>query len=204
MCCSCGWALGAQMTKFSTDWAGVHGACMLRVSRGNSLTERAYILGAMRVYVFQGLTLETLYDSRGGLRFRGVQDSDRVTGSGFHNHLQSSRECNMSSAYSRSTSLVNLSPTSLSQSSITTILFSGGEERCGSRSSREGVCFSGQLGGRVDCGVSQGERVGRGGSPCGLRGLGISRSSRECPILLLLQNLLLYLVTTIVTTVLLL
>ena len=156
MCCSCGWTMGAQMTKFSTDWAGAHGACMLRVSRGNSLTERAYVLRAMRAYVFQGLTLETLYNS-GGRWFGRVGDSDGViVGSRLHNHLQSSRERNMSRAHSRSTSLANPSPASLSQCSIVMLSFPCGKGGCGSRVVREGVSLLSQLGNGIDCSVSRG------------------------------------------------
>ena len=49
MCHGCSWAIGAHMTKFSTEWAGVRGACALRVSWGDLPTERAYVLRAVGV-----------------------------------------------------------------------------------------------------------------------------------------------------------
>ena len=142
------------MTKLSTDWTGVHGAGALRVSRSSPLTEGADILGAVRAYMVQGLTLEASYD--GGVQwFRGVGDNNRVVaGSGLHNHLQSSRECNMFSAHSRSTSSANPSPASLSQCSVVTILFPWGKGRCSPRVVRERVGLSSQLGKRVNGGVS--------------------------------------------------
>ena len=144
------------MTEFSTDWAGAHGAHVLRVSGGGSLTERADILRAMGVYVVQGSALEASYSRWDGW-FRGVGDSDGVAaGSGLHNHLQSSRECNMSRAHSRSTLSANPSPASLSWHNVTTILFSWGKGRCGSGTTREWVGSSGQLGSRIDSGVGRG------------------------------------------------
>ena len=116
------------MTKFSTDRAGVHGANALRMSGGSPLAEGVDVLGALRVYVVQGLALETLYDSGSGWWFRSVRDNDGVVaGSGLHNHLQSSGEHNTSRAHSRSTSLANPSPASLSWHSIMTISFPRGD-----------------------------------------------------------------------------
>ena len=75
------------MTELSTNWAGAHGACVLRVSGGDLLTEGADVLRAMGVYMVQGLALETLYDSGDG-QFGSVGDDNGVVaGSGLHNHL---------------------------------------------------------------------------------------------------------------------
>ena len=129
---------------------------MLRVSGGDLLTEGADVLRAMGVYMVQGLALETLYDSGDG-QFGSVGDDNGVVaGSGLHNHLQSSGECNTSRAHSRSTLLANPSPALLSRHSVAMILFPWGKERCGSRVVREQVGSSSQLGSRVDSGVSQG------------------------------------------------
>ena len=120
------------MTELSTNWTGVHRAGALRVSWGDSSTEGADVLWAMRAYVVQGLELEALYD--GGVEWFGsVGDNDGVVaGSRLHNHLQSSGECNMSRAHSRSTSSANPSPASLSQHSIMMISFPWGKGRCSS------------------------------------------------------------------------
>ena len=129
---------------------------MLRVSWGGLLTEGADVLRTVEVYVVQRLALEALYDSGVGW-FGSVGDDDGVvSGSGLHNHLQSSGEHNMSSAHSRSTSSGNPSPTSLSQCSVTMILFPWGKGVCGPRAAREGVGSSSQLGKGIDGGVSQG------------------------------------------------
>ena len=102
------------MTKFSADGAGMHEAGVLGVSGGGSPTEGAYVLRALGMDVFSGLTLETLY--HGESSWFGVGDDDGVVaGPGLHNHLQSSGECNTSSAHSRSASSVSPSPASLSQ-----------------------------------------------------------------------------------------
>ena len=99
----------------------------MRVSR----TEGADILGALRTYVVQGLTLEASYDGESGWQFGSVRDNDGVVaGSRLHNHLQSSVEHNMSRAHSRSTSLANPSLASLCQHSIAMILFPWGKGRC--------------------------------------------------------------------------
>ena len=144
------------MTELSTDWAGAHWARALRVSGGNSSTERADVLRAMGVYMVQGLALEALYDGRGRW-FGGVGNVDGVAaGSGLHNHLQSSMECNMSRAHSRSTSLANPSPALLSQCSVAMISFSWGKGRCGPGMAREQVGSSGQLGSWIDGGVGRG------------------------------------------------
>ena len=125
---------------------------MLRVSGGNSSTEQTDTLRAFGAYVVQGLTLEALDNSGSGWRVR--DDNGIVAGSGLHNHLQSSGEHNMSRAHSRSTSLTNPSPASLSRHSVATISFSWGKGRRSSRVAREGVGLLSQLRGRVDCGVS--------------------------------------------------
>ena len=143
------------MAEFSTDGAGAHGACALKVSGGGLSTEWADILGAMGVYVVQGLALEASYHSGGGW-FRGVGDINGViAGSGLHNHLQSSEECNMSRVHSRSTLSANPSPALLSQHSIATILFSRGKGRCGPETTREQVGSLGQLGSWIDGGVGR-------------------------------------------------
>ena len=118
------------MTELSTDWAGAHGTGVLRVSRSSPSTEGVDVLRAVRVYVVQVLALETSY--HGGVQwFRSIRNDDGVVaGSRLHNHLQSSRECNTSSAHSRSISLANPSPASLSQHSIMMISFSWGKGRC--------------------------------------------------------------------------
>ena len=122
-----------------------------------SSTEGADIFRTLGTYVIQGLALEALYDGGSSWWFRGVGDNDGViAGSRLHNHLQSSREHNMSRVHSRSTLLVNPSPASLSRHSIMMILFPCGKGRCGSRVAREGVCSLSQLGKRVDGGVSRG------------------------------------------------
>ena len=89
--------------------------------------------------------------------FRSVRDDNGVVASsGLHNHLQSSREHNMSSAHSRSTSSANPSPASLSRCSVTMISFPWGKGRCGPRAAREGVGLSSQLGEGINGGVGQG------------------------------------------------
>ena len=129
---------------------------MLRVSRGDSLTEGTDVLRALRAYVVPRLALEALYDGRGWWFGSVRHDNGVVAGSRLHNHLQSSRERNTSRAHSRSTSLANPSPASLSWCSVMTISFPWRKGRCGSRVMREGVGSSGQLGSWVDGGVSRG------------------------------------------------
>ena len=142
------------MAKFSADGAGSHKAGSLRVSRSSSVTERAYILWALGADMFGGLTLEVPYHGWGG--WFGVGDDDGViAGSKLHNHLQSSRECNMSSAHSRSTLSVNPSPALLSQHRVTMILFPCGKGGC-SRVTGERIGLLGHLGRRVDGSVSGG------------------------------------------------
>ena len=192
------------MTELSTDWAGVHWAHALQVSRSNLLTEWADVFWAMGAYMVQGLALEASYNS-GGRWFQSVGNDDGVVvGSGLHNHLQSSREHNMSRAHSRSTLSANSSPASLSWHSVATILFSWGKGRCGPRTAREWVGSSGQLGKWIDGGVGGGQGVGGGGMSCGSRGAGVSNSRLGYPTLRLLRNLLLHLITVIVSSVLLL
>ena len=170
----------------------------MRVSR----TEGADILGALRTYVVQGLTLEASYDGESGWQFGSVRDNDGVVaGSGLHNHLQSSGEHNTSRAHSRSTSSANPSPALLSWHSVVMILFHWGKGGCDSRALRKGVGPSGQLGSGTDSSVSGRERVSGGGVPLRLRGVGVSRSRWEYPVLWLLWNLLHHLVTAIVSSV---
>ena len=193
------------MTEFSTNWTSVHGASVLRMSGSGPSAEGADVLRALGVYMVQGLALEVLYDSGSGWWFRSVGDDDGVVaGSRPHNHLQSSGQHNTSRAHSRSTSSVSPSPAMLSWSSIATILFPRRKGACGSRVTREGVGSLSQLGSGINDSVSGGKRIGRGGVPCRLRGVGISSSSWGYPILWLLWNLLLHLITAIVSVALLL
>ena len=141
------------MTELSTNWAGAHRAGVLRVSWGGLSAEGADVLRAVGTYVVQGLALEALYNGGVG-RFGSVRDDDGiVAGSGLHSHLQSSREHNMSSAHSRSTSSANPSPALLSWHSVAMISFPWGKGRCGSRVAREGVGSSSQLGKGINSGV---------------------------------------------------
>ena len=192
------------MTKFSTYWAGVHRAGVLRVSRGGLPAEGADVLRAVGMYMVQGLALEASYNSGVGW-FGSVGDDDGVVaGSGLHNHLQSSGEHNMTSAHSRSTSLANPSPALLSWHSIVMISFPWGKGRCSPRAVREGVGSSSQLVKGIDGGVSRGNRFSGRGVPCRLRRVGISSSRLGYPALWLLQNLLCHLLTAIVSSALLL
>ena len=203
--CGSGWATGVHMTKFSTDRAQAHGASALGMSGGSLLTEGADVFRTLGAYVFQGLALEAVSDSRSSWEFRGVRDCDGVAaGSGLHNHLQSSREHNMSSVHSRSTSSANSPPTSLSQSRVSMVSHSGCEGGSGSRTSGKGIGLSGQLGSRIYSCVSRGEGIGGRGFPLWLRGTGIDGPGWECSIHRLLQYLLCHLVTTIVSSALLL
>ena len=192
------------MTELSTDWAGAHWARVLWVSRSNSSTEWADIFWEMGAYMVQGLALEASYDG-GGRWFGSVRNDDGVVvGSGLHNHLQSSRERNTSKAHSRSTSSANPSPASLSWHSVTMISFSWGKGRHGPRMAREWVGSSGQLGKWIDGGVGGGQGVSGGGMSCGSRGAGVGSSRLGYPTLRLLWNLLLHLITAIVSSALLL
>ena len=150
------------MTEFSTDGAGLHEAGALGMSRSGSATEGTDVFRALGVNMFSGLTLEALY--HGGSGGVGVGDDNGiVAGSGPHNHLQSSRECNMSSAHSRSTLSVNPSPASLSWCRVAMILFPCGKG-IGSGATREGVGLSGHLGRGIDGSTSGGQGLGgRGG-----------------------------------------
>ena len=103
--------------------------------------------------MFGGLALEALY--HGGSSWFGVRDDDGVVaGSGFHNHLQFSGERNMSSAHSRSASLVSPSPALLSWHRVMTILFPCGKGS-GSGVMWEGVGLLGHLGRRIDGSISR-------------------------------------------------
>ena len=114
------------MTEFSADGTGTHEASMLRVTGSSSSAEGADVLGALGADMLGGLALETLYHSGGG--WLGVRDGDGiVVSSGLHNHLQSSREHNTSSAHSRSTLSVSPSPAMLSWHRVTMISFSCGK-----------------------------------------------------------------------------
>ena len=140
------------MAEFSTDGAGSHETGLLGMSRSGSMAKGADILRALRTDMFGGLALEAPHHGGGGGFW--VRDDDRVSvGSGLHNHLQSSRECNTSSAHSRSTLSVNPSPTSLSWCRVATISFPCGKGG-GSGALRERGGSLGHLGKRVDGGVS--------------------------------------------------
>ena len=121
----CGWASGAHMTELSANGARPYEAGVLRVSWDSSLTKGAYVLGTLRSYMLSGLALEALNSGR-GCGF--VRDGDGVvTGTGLHNHFQSSRECNASTAHTWSSSLVTSTPTSLSWHCISAVTFSRSE-----------------------------------------------------------------------------
>ena len=97
---------------------------------GGSLAEGANVFRALGMYMVQGLTLEASYNGGGSWGFRSVgDDGGIVAGSGLHNHLQFSGECNTSKAHSRSTLSDRPSPASLSWRSIAMISFP--EERGG-------------------------------------------------------------------------
>ena len=159
------------MTELSTDRAWAHKASLLGMSRGGSLTEGAYIFWALRVDMLSRVVLEALYHSGGG-RFWVGDDDGIVAGSRLHNHLQSSRECNTSSAHSRSASSVSPSLAALSQGRVMTILFPCGKGDS-SGVAREGVGSSGHLGRWVDRGICRGKGVGRRGGSGGARGVGV-------------------------------
>ena len=100
--------------------------------------------------MLQGSALEASYN--GGSSWLGsVGDNDEVVaGSGLHNHLQSSGECNTSRAHSRSTLLDRPSPALLSWHSIVTISFPWRKGRCSSRVVGEGVGSVSHLGSGVN------------------------------------------------------
>ena len=124
--CGCGWATGAHMTKLSTYGTGVHVAGTLGVSRDSQSTKEAYVFGTLGANVVGGLTLEASYPGRCGRG--GVGDVNGIgAGAGSHNHLQSSWQSNASRAHCRSSSSVNLRPTSLSWSNVPSVAFPGGK-----------------------------------------------------------------------------
>ena len=153
-CYSCGWATGVHMTEFSTYGTGAHVTGSLGMSRCSQSTEGTDMLWALEANVVGGLTLEASYHSRCGRG--GIGDIDWVgAGAGdSHNHFQSSGQSNTSRAHCRSSSSVNLRPTSLSQSSISPVALLRG---MGVRTTRgKGVCMTGQLGEWVDYSVGGG------------------------------------------------
>ena len=91
MCCGCGWATGAHMTKFPTYGTGAHMTGSLGMSRRGQSTEGTDIFRALGVNMVGGSTLEALY--HGGCGRGGIGDINWVgAGAGdSHNHLQSSR-----------------------------------------------------------------------------------------------------------------
>ena len=125
------------MTELSTNGTGVHEASVLGMSWGGSSAERAYILWTLGANVLGGLALKAS-DGGGCGRFR-VRDDDGVgAGPRLHNHFQSFKECNTSSAHSKSSSLVNSTPTLLSWCRVAVVVISSGEG-VGPRLMREGV-----------------------------------------------------------------
>ena len=124
--CGCGWATGAHMTEFSANGTGAHVTSTLGVSRGGHSTEGTDVFRALRADVVGGSALKTLYHGRcGGGGVGNVNGVDARTGS--HNHFQSSGQSNTSRAHCRSSSSVNLRPTSLSWSCVPSITFSRGK-----------------------------------------------------------------------------
>ena len=96
--CGCGWATGAHMTEFSTDWAGAHEAGALGMSWGSHPTEGAYVLGALGADVLSRVALEASYCGGCG-RGRVGYINGIGAGTGSHNHFQSSGESNASRAH---------------------------------------------------------------------------------------------------------
>ena len=156
-CCGCGWTTGAHMTEFSTYGAGAHVTSSLGMSWCGQSTEGADVLRTLGANMVGGSTLEASYHGRCGRG--GIGDINWVgAGAGdSHNHFQSSGQSNTSSAHCRSSSSVNLRPTSLSWSSVPSVALPRGK---GVRSVRgKGVCTMGQLREWVDCSVGGGHRV---------------------------------------------
>ena len=101
-------------------------AGMLGVSRGGQPTKGADVFGTLGANVVSRLTLEASYHGRGGRG--GVGDFNGISaGAGFHNHLQSSGQSNVSRAHCQSSSSVNSRPTSLSWSSVPSVTFPRGK-----------------------------------------------------------------------------
>ena len=150
------------MTELSTDGARAHETGSLWVAGGSGAAKRTDILRALRLYMFSRLALETTYGGGGGWF---VWDDDRVvTGAGLHNHLQSSGEHSTSVDHARSSSSVTSTPTSLSWCCVSSITFPGRENRSDRVARGEWKGLSGQLRGRIDCGVGGQEGVSGGGS----------------------------------------
>ena len=141
------------MTKLSTYGTGAHVTGSLGMPRGGQSTEGADIFGTVRADVVGRPTLEATY--HGGCGRGRVEDVNGVSaGARSHNHFQSSGESNASRAHCRSSSSVNLRPTSLSWSSVPSVTFPGGKGVCSARWERIGS--AGQLGRWVDGSVSGG------------------------------------------------
>ena len=159
------------MTELSADGARAHETGSLWVAGGSGAAKRTDVLGALRSYVFSRLALETTYGGGGGWF---IWDDDRVvTGAGLHNHLQSSGERSMSVDHTRSSSSVTSTPTSLSWCCISLITFPGRENGSDEAARGEWKGSSGQLQGRIDCGVGGREGVSGGGSLSGAWGMRI-------------------------------
>ena len=183
--CSCSWATGAHMTELSTNGAGAHVAGSLGMSRGSQLTKGTDVLGALGTNVVGGLALEASYHSRCGRG--GVGDLNGIrAGASSHNHFQSSGESNASRAHCQSSSSVNSRPTSLSQSSVPSVTFLGGEGVWSVKG--KWVCTVGQLGRLVDCGIGGGKGFGGRGGSSGAEGVGIGEGRRGSMVFFLLLN----------------
>ena len=157
-CCSSGWATGAHMTEFSTYGTGAHVTGSLGMSRRSQSTEGTDVLWALGVNVVGGSTLEASYHGRCGRGGVGNVDWIGAGASDSHNHFQSSGQSNASRAHCRSSSSVNLRPTSLSWSSVPSVSLPRGKGVRSARGKRGRA--TGQLGEWVDCGISGGHRVG--------------------------------------------
>ena len=183
--CGCSWATGAHMTELSTNGAGAHVAGLLGMSRGSQLTKGTDVLGALGTNVVGGLALEASYHSRCGRG--GVGDLNGIrAGASSHNHFQFSGESNPSRAHCQSSSSVNSRPTSLSQSSVPSVTFLGGEGVWSAKG--KWVCTVGQLGRLVDCGIGGGKGFGGRGGSSGAGGVGISEGRRGSMVFFLLLN----------------
>ena len=119
----------------------------------------ALVLQAVGANMVRGLTLIALGDEREGV---GVGNDNRLSPSArFHNHLQSSRESDMSRAGSWGFLVDDVAPSSLSWDGIPAILFPGGHSRGGMRGSRKEMGSPGYL---WDSDVDTSGRIGSEGS----------------------------------------
>ena len=173
------------MTELSAYGTRAHVAGTLGVSWGSQSTKGADVFGALGANVVSGPALEASYHSRCGRG--GVGDLNGIrAGAGSHNHFQSSGQSNASRAHCRSSSSVNLRPTSLSRSSVPSVTFPGGKGVWLAKGKWVGLV--GQLGRWVDCGISGGKGFGRRGGSNGARGAGISEGRRGSMVFFLFLN----------------